>query len=218
MRLHPSRRCRDFARTGAAAAQQRVPSTTAWPGERWLDVARVDVLRLIMEARADIASARGADAIEWGNVNVVENAAQAGVTVSEQQQACSKTLADIAPARGRRRFTRMPPWAAQDVDHAILEPSSGLAIRRSGRDERLPFEPQAWSTAPPTSRVTPHASDGSVSLRRPAAPHRSKPRAARTRTPPTPRRPRPPRAACPPACPAGTRYLAHGRAGAQRES
>jgi hypothetical protein len=61
------------------------------------------VLRLIMEARADIAAARGADAIEWGNVNVVENAAQAGVTVSvEQQQACSKMLADIAHARSRR--------------------------------------------------------------------------------------------------------------------
>jgi endo-alpha-1,4-polygalactosaminidase (GH114 family) len=44
-----------------------------WPGERWLDVRRLDVLGPIMEARLDLASAKSCDGVEPDNVDGYAN-------------------------------------------------------------------------------------------------------------------------------------------------
>lgn len=40
-----------------------------WPGERWLDVRRVDILAPVMTARIDECAAKGFDAVEFDNVD-----------------------------------------------------------------------------------------------------------------------------------------------------
>src|SRR5688500_8299834 len=40
-----------------------------WPGERWLDIRRLDVLRPIIGDRLDICVAKGFDGVEFDNVD-----------------------------------------------------------------------------------------------------------------------------------------------------
>ena len=71
-----------------------------WPGERWLDVTRHDVLEPIMRERARLARAKGFDAIEWDNVDVYANP-NTGVSVSAADQlAYNRLLARIAHDHG----------------------------------------------------------------------------------------------------------------------
>lgn len=44
-----------------------------WPGERWLDVRRIDVLGPIMRARMEVCRDKGFDAVDPDNVNGFEN-------------------------------------------------------------------------------------------------------------------------------------------------
>jgi hypothetical protein len=44
-----------------------------WPGERWLDIRRLDILGPIMRARLDMCRAKGFDAVEFDNVDGYQN-------------------------------------------------------------------------------------------------------------------------------------------------
>ena len=44
-----------------------------WPGERWLDIRRLDILAPIMEARLDLAVDKGCDGVEPDNVDGFAN-------------------------------------------------------------------------------------------------------------------------------------------------
>lgn len=44
-----------------------------WPGEKWLDIRRLDVLGPILQARMDVAKQKGFDAIEFDNVDGYSN-------------------------------------------------------------------------------------------------------------------------------------------------
>jgi hypothetical protein len=44
-----------------------------WPGEKWLDIRKLGILRPIMEARMDICADKGFDAIEFDNVDGYQN-------------------------------------------------------------------------------------------------------------------------------------------------
>jgi hypothetical protein len=46
---------------------------SGWPGERWLDVRRLDVLGPLMEARLDVCAAKGFDGVEFDNVDGYTN-------------------------------------------------------------------------------------------------------------------------------------------------
>lgn len=56
----------------------------AWPGERWLDIRRMDVLAPIMEARLDLAIQKGCDGVDPDNVNGYINDTGFPLTASDQ--------------------------------------------------------------------------------------------------------------------------------------
>ncbi len=71
-----------------------------WPGERWLDVRRTDLLMPIMKARMDLAVQKGCDGLEPDNVDVWTNTSEAGLSVSAQDQIdYNRALATEAHAR-----------------------------------------------------------------------------------------------------------------------
>lgn len=57
-----------------------------WPGERWLDIRRVDLLTPIMEARLDLARAKGCDGVDPDNVNGYVNETGFSLTAADQQR------------------------------------------------------------------------------------------------------------------------------------
>lgn len=70
-----------------------------WPGERWLDVRKLDVLRPIMTKRMDQAAQKGCDAIDTDNMDV--HTQDSGFDISYAQQiAYNRMLADEAHKRG----------------------------------------------------------------------------------------------------------------------
>lgn len=74
-----------------------------WPGEKWLDVRQLDVLRPIMAARADIAKAKGFNAIEWDNLDGYSNNPGFPFTQADSIAYC-KMLAQICHERGLAAF------------------------------------------------------------------------------------------------------------------
>jgi endo-alpha-1,4-polygalactosaminidase (GH114 family) len=55
-----------------------------WPGERWLDVRRLDVLGPILEDRLDLAFAKGCDGVEPDNVDGYVNRSGFPLTAEDQ--------------------------------------------------------------------------------------------------------------------------------------
>jgi len=70
-----------------------------WPGERWLDIRRLDILGPIMSARLDLCRTKGFDAVEADNVDGYANSS--GFPLSYQDQlAYNRYLASAAHAHG----------------------------------------------------------------------------------------------------------------------
>lgn len=70
-----------------------------WPGERWLDIRRLDLLAPILEARLDLCRDKGFDTVEADNVNGFEN--DTGFAIDRTDQlAFNRWLAAAAHARG----------------------------------------------------------------------------------------------------------------------
>lgn len=73
--------------------------SNGWPGEKWLDIRRLDVLGPIMEARMDLAVTKGCDGVDPDNVDGYTN--NTGFPLSYSNQlAYNIWLADAAHARG----------------------------------------------------------------------------------------------------------------------
>jgi len=70
-----------------------------WPGEKWLNVAALDALAPIMEARLDLAAAKGCDAVDPDNIDGYSNATGRPLTFDDQL-VYNRFLADAAHARG----------------------------------------------------------------------------------------------------------------------
>jgi hypothetical protein len=70
-----------------------------WPGEKWLDVTRIDLLAPIMEARLDLAVEKACDGVDPDNVNGYLNDTGFDIT-SQDQLAFNRFLAESAHARG----------------------------------------------------------------------------------------------------------------------
>jgi len=74
-------------------------NSNGWPGERWLDIRRIDIIGPIMEARFDQCKAKGFDGIEIDNVDGYANST--GFPISGNDQlAYTRFLADAAHERG----------------------------------------------------------------------------------------------------------------------
>lgn len=70
-----------------------------WPGERWLDIRRLDVLAPLMEARLDLAAAKGCQGVDPDNVNGFENDTGFPLTPADQLR-FNRYLAQAAHRRG----------------------------------------------------------------------------------------------------------------------
>jgi len=70
-----------------------------WEGERWLDIRRADLLAPILEARLDLAVAKGCDGVDPDNVNAYENDTGFPLTAGDQI-AFNIYLSEAAHARG----------------------------------------------------------------------------------------------------------------------
>lgn len=93
-----------------------------WPGERWLDIRRLDVLGPIMEDRLDECRSKGFDGVEFDNIDGYEN--RTGFPLSwDDQIAYNRYLAQAAHDRG------LAAGFKNDVQQAsVLEESFDFAV------------------------------------------------------------------------------------------
>ena len=74
----------DWRPDAAAFPAAVLGSTNGWPGERWLDIRRLDLLGPIMTARMTICRDKGFDAVEPDNVDGYANATGFPPTAADQ--------------------------------------------------------------------------------------------------------------------------------------
>ncbi len=95
-----------------------------WPGERWLDIRRIDLLAPLMLARLDLCKAKGFDGVEPDNIEIYNNATGFPLTYADQL-AYARWLADEAHARGLAIGIKNAPDMVADslpfFDFAITE-------------------------------------------------------------------------------------------------
>jgi hypothetical protein len=70
-----------------------------WPGEKWLDIRRLDVLRPIMAKRMDMCAAKGFDAVDPDNVDGYTQETGFKITAADQLD-YNRMLARMAHGRG----------------------------------------------------------------------------------------------------------------------
>ena len=70
-----------------------------WPGERWIDIRRLDLLGPILEARLDLARSKGCTGVEPDNVDAYQNSSGFPL-VAADQLAFNQWLATQAHERG----------------------------------------------------------------------------------------------------------------------
>ena len=86
-------------RCGAIPRLGQGPGLDGWPGERWLDVRRLDVLGPIMEDRLGECRSKGFDSVEFDNIDGFEN--KTGFSLSgDDQLAYNRYLAQAARSGG----------------------------------------------------------------------------------------------------------------------
>jgi hypothetical protein len=73
--------------------------SNGWPGEKWLDIRRIDVLGPIMEARLDLCAAKGFDGVEFDLIAGFSNNTGFPLSAADQT-AYNVFLAEAAHARG----------------------------------------------------------------------------------------------------------------------
>ncbi len=79
--------------------------SNGWPGEKWLDIRRLDVLGPIMRARMDMCARKGFDGIEFDNVDGYQNDTGFPLT-GRQQLRFNVFLANHAHRRGLTAFLK----------------------------------------------------------------------------------------------------------------
>ena len=104
-------------------------SGNGWPGEKWLDIRQLAILRPIMAARFDICKAKGFDAVEPDNVDGYANSTGFPLT-GAQQIAYNKMLAGLAHERGLRVGLK------NDLDQVGF---AGRLVRLRGQRAVLPI-------------------------------------------------------------------------------
>ena len=108
-----------------------------WPGERWLDIRRTDVLLPLLAARFDVCRDKDFDAVEGDNVDGYANDSGFPLGAGDQL-AFDRAVADLAHGRG------LEVGLKNDVEQlAELEPSFDFAINEEchAYDECGAYEP-----------------------------------------------------------------------------
>ncbi|MEV3990792.1 endo alpha-1,4 polygalactosaminidase [Streptomyces sp. NPDC049837] len=95
-----------------------------WPGERWLDIRRLDVLEPIMAARMDLCKRKGFDAVDPDNVNGYRNDSGFPLTADDQLR-YNRMVARLAHERrlgvALKNDLAQVPDLVRDFDFAINE-------------------------------------------------------------------------------------------------
>ncbi len=95
-----------------------------WPGEKWLDIRRIDLLALIMRHRLDLCKTKGFDAVEPDNIEIHNNDTGFPITYADQLT-YARWLADEAHMRGLaiglKNAADMVADALASFDFAITE-------------------------------------------------------------------------------------------------
>jgi hypothetical protein len=100
----------------------RGAAVEGWPGERWLDIRRLDVIAPLIEHRLDLCRDKGFDGVEPDNVDAYANASGFPLTAADQL-AFNRFLASAAHARG------LSAGLKNDLDQAAaLEPDFDWAL------------------------------------------------------------------------------------------
>ena len=111
---------------------------TGWPGERWLDIRRIDLLAPIMTSRLDLCAVKGFDGVEPDNIEISDSNTGFPLTYADQL-AYARWLADEAHARGLTIGLKNAPDMVTDslafFDFAIVED----AYYYEWIDSMLPF-------------------------------------------------------------------------------
>jgi hypothetical protein len=90
--------------------------SNGWPGEKWLDIRRIDILAPLMTARLNLCKSKGFDAIEPDNIDGYSNSSGFPLTYQDQLT-YNKWIASSAHALG------LSVGLKNDVDQATdLEP------------------------------------------------------------------------------------------------
>ncbi len=109
-----------------------------WPGERWLDIRRLDLLAPILRARLDLCKQKGFEAVEPDNIEIYDNPTGFPLTYADQL-AYAQWLADEAHRRGLAIGLKNAPDMLADAlpsfDFAITED----AYYDGWIDQFLPF-------------------------------------------------------------------------------
>jgi endo-alpha-1,4-polygalactosaminidase (GH114 family) len=93
-----------------------------WPGEKWLDVRRLDVLGPIINARLDLCRQKGFDGVEPDNVDGYANGSGFPLSAADQL-AFNRYIATAAHARG------LSVGLKNDLDQAAaLQPAFDFAV------------------------------------------------------------------------------------------
>ncbi|GIJ47674.1 hypothetical protein Val02_45600 [Virgisporangium aliadipatigenens] len=93
-----------------------------WPGERWLDIRRWDVLGPLMSARFEVCRSKGFDAVEPDNVDGYANASGFPLSAADQLT-YNRRLAELAHGKG------LAIGLKNDVEQAAaLEPAFDFAV------------------------------------------------------------------------------------------
>lgn len=71
-----------------------------WPGEKWLDIRKRDILLPIMKARVAKCAQAGFDSVEFDNVDAFQNKNTGFPLTGAHQLAYNKALADLAHSHG----------------------------------------------------------------------------------------------------------------------
>jgi hypothetical protein len=88
---------------------------TGWPGERWLDIRRLDLIGPIMEARLDLCREKGFDGVEPDNIDGYTN--RTGFPLTYQDQLLYNLwLADQAHLRGLSIGLKNDPEQAAELE------------------------------------------------------------------------------------------------------
>jgi len=101
--------------------------SNGWPGEKWVDIRRLDILLPILSARVDACVAAGFDSVEFDNVDGVSNTT--GFKLSQADQIrFNRALADLAHTKGlsvglKNDLAQLTPLFAW-FDYAINEQCS----------------------------------------------------------------------------------------------
>jgi len=101
-----------------------IGSSNGWPGERWLDIRQLRILRAIMAARFADCASKGFDAIEADNVDGYANDTGFPLTAADQL-AYNRMLASLAHsdklAIGLKNDVDQVPGLVADFDFSVDE-------------------------------------------------------------------------------------------------